>query len=525
MAWQKTVRMNMTEVPAQSVFARSLSAALLLFATATTAPAQFYAVTDLGTLGGTNGMAYGINSHEQIVGTMQTAGGNYHAFMFDSGRLIDLGTLGGSNSWCYGVNDAGWMVGGANLPGTNIHAFLCTNALVNPMLIDLGTLGGTNSFGCMIAPHGDMVGWSSLADGSHHAFFMTNFFTGMMDLGTQGGTNSEAYCINSNLMVVGYALMTNGTMEPIMTTNALYGSSSMMSMSMGGLGAMGGQSWFINNLGDDVGEAQMAVGNVHAYLSGAGGMMGRMTVDLGTLGGSNSFAYCINDYRSVVGTAQMTNGSYHAFLLTNALGGMVRMMDLNNLIPTNSGWELMMARQMNTTGQIVGWGMHSGRTNAFLLTPVSQPVMMLVGPASQIVASGSTLKLQLTMMAGEPLTYQWLHDGVAVARATNAALTLPSMDMGIAGRYTVLARNAVGTVGSASAVVGMFSVSVTTDIPHLKVAAPSGSHFRIDYSEMLGAGAAWRAMTNFTVTGGVGTATDAPPSASPVRFYRAAMLP
>jgi len=50
-------------------------AACLTFARATTA--QPYAVTDLGTLGGTNGMAYGINDQEQIVGTAQTGFGNY----------------------------------------------------------------------------------------------------------------------------------------------------------------------------------------------------------------------------------------------------------------------------------------------------------------------------------------------------------------------------------------------------------------------------------------------------------------
>ena len=52
----------------------------LLLALACPARAQFYAVTDLGTLGGTNGMAYGINNHEQIVGAAQTGVGNYHGY-------------------------------------------------------------------------------------------------------------------------------------------------------------------------------------------------------------------------------------------------------------------------------------------------------------------------------------------------------------------------------------------------------------------------------------------------------------
>src|SRR5512143_105877 len=104
------------------------------------ARAQFYAVTDLGALGGTNGMAYGINNHEQIVGTAQTGMGNYHGFMFDGGRMVDLGSMGGSNSWAYGINDNGWMVGASGMPMANVHAFVCTNALTNAVMMDLGTL-------------------------------------------------------------------------------------------------------------------------------------------------------------------------------------------------------------------------------------------------------------------------------------------------------------------------------------------------------------------------------------------------
>src|SRR6266436_6288660 len=77
-----------------------------------------------------------INNHEQIVGAAQTGMGNYHAFMFDGGRMVDLGTMGGSNSWAYGINDNGCMVGASGKPMTNMHAFLCTNALMNPVMMD-----------------------------------------------------------------------------------------------------------------------------------------------------------------------------------------------------------------------------------------------------------------------------------------------------------------------------------------------------------------------------------------------------
>ncbi len=507
--------------------ARTLGSSLAFFLAAGAAYAQFYAVTDLGTLGGTNGMAYGINNQEQIVGAMQTPMGNYHGVLFDGGRVVDLGTMGGSNSWAYGINDNGWMVGGAEMPWTNTHAFFCTNALLNPSLMDLGTLGGTNSAAWMVDRYGDMVGWAAMGDGTHHAFFMTNRAVGdMMDLGTAGGTNSEAYCINSNRKVVGYARLAGGGTEPIMSTNALYGSSSMMTMGMGGMsGATGGQSWFVNDLGDTIGQAQLSGGNFHAFVSGSGGMMGEKTVDLGTLGGTNSAAYCLNNARTVVGAAQLPDGMMHAFLVTNALGSMPRMVDLNDLIPTNSGWELMVARGMNAAGQIVGWGMYGGHTNAFLLTPVSGPVTMTSAPMAQIVGTGTRVTLQTQMSAGEPLTYQWLHDGTAIAGATSSTLILPGMSMANAGQYTVTVRNAVGTVANCSVPVSLFGMHLTNGSPCLTVAAPAGTHFQLDYADMLTSGPAWQPMTNFTMMGSVSQVRDPGAQSAHPRFYRAAIVP
>ncbi len=487
--------------------------------------AQFYAVTELGTLGGTNGMAYGINNHEQIAGTAQTAMGDFHAFMFDGGRMTDIGTMGGSNSWAYGINDMGWMVGAAEMPMTNMHAFLCTNAL-NQMMMDLGTLGGSNSAAWMINMHGDMVGWAAMTNGSHHGFFMTNSLMGdMMDLGTAGGTNSELYCLSSNRMVAGYAMMSNGTMQPIMSTNAMLGSSGMMTMGMGSMGALGGQSWSINSMGDTAGMAQMPGGNHHAVVSASGGMMGgRMNVDLGTLGGTNSIAYCLTDAGTVVGTAQMSNGMMHAFMVTNVMGGTVRMMDLNDMIPTNSGWKLMEARGMNMAGQIIGWGMHGGRTNAFLLTPVSGLTTMTSAPGSEIVGPGAIVTLQMQMNSSEPLSYQWLHDGMPVLGATNPTLPIPGMGMANAGQYTVVARNGIGTVARSSVVVGMFSMEMSNQTPLLTVAAPSGTNLRLDYADMLGANA-WQTLTNFSMLGTMVYVSDTPPASSHARFYRAVMMP
>ena len=65
-------------------------------------------------------------------------------------------------------------------------------------------------------------------------------------------------------------------------------------------------------------------------------------------------------------------------MVTNALGGTVRMIDLNGMTPTNSGWEADGGAWASMPpARLSGWGVYAGHTNAFLLTPVSAPVMML----------------------------------------------------------------------------------------------------------------------------------------------------
>ena len=67
---------------------------------------------DLGTLGGTDSWAFGINNNGQIVGGSYTASGQDHAFLYSGGTMTDLGTLpGGAYSRASGINNNGQIVG------------------------------------------------------------------------------------------------------------------------------------------------------------------------------------------------------------------------------------------------------------------------------------------------------------------------------------------------------------------------------------------------------------------------------
>jgi len=89
--------------------------------------------------------------------------------------------------------------------------------------------------------------------------------------------------------------------------------------------------------------------------------------DLGTLGGRDSVACGINDVGQVVGTSKDASGRDRPFLW-ETVDGVESMIDLNDLVALNPGWNLTNAYAINNQGHIAVVGNTDILVGAFLLS-------------------------------------------------------------------------------------------------------------------------------------------------------------
>ena len=335
------------------------------------AKAAAYSVTNLGTLGGASSVALGINNFGEVVGYSETTAKQNHAFLYLVGTsLLDLGTLGGPDSYASRISDSGVLVGHAAIPDGRMRAFIAV--VGSSELFDLSSLDvrldGPYSTTSGINRAGQVVGYTYTPGGSgdthggkgvsKHAFLYSDHK--ITDLGTFGGTDGFVTAINDSGQMIGYFMPKSVPGIAYMPIRAFLYSSNKL-VELGTLGRSVTTPTDINDLGQVVGYGQIPGGRTHAF-SYSGGRM----KDLATLaGGSQSYAYGINNSGHVVGASESADLTLHAFLYTEGV-----MQDLNKLIPTNSGWLLSEARDINDSGQIVGVGVANGQKRAFVLTPL-----------------------------------------------------------------------------------------------------------------------------------------------------------
>jgi probable HAF family extracellular repeat protein len=225
-----------------------------------------------------------------------------------SAALFPSGTI------AYAINSSGEVAGQGLVTSSTFHVFLYGGG----RMVDLGTLGGIQAGASAINDSGEIVGASVTAKGDSHAFLYSN--GKMADLGVPSGAYaSDARAINGNGQIAGSIYL---------NTNA-----------------------------------------AHAALYSNGAWS-----DLGTLSGAvSSQAKGINIAGQIVGTSIFPVTSYHPFKPGKHVGFIHNnsaLVDLNTLIPSNSGFTITDAVGINDSGQILCDATNTGGyEHALRLTP------------------------------------------------------------------------------------------------------------------------------------------------------------
>jgi len=383
-----------------------------------------YAVVDLGTLGGSFGLAFGINDRGEVDGFANLPGDTaQHAFMYAKGVMTDLGTLGGPNSASYeGPNEALQAAGlaetstldpnGEDFCGYGDNLICLAFSWQNGVMTPLGTLGGNNAQGSGINDRGQVAGYAenSTPDPNCPAPQVLQFKPVVWTNGRiqalsthPGDPEGGAFWINNEGELVGAsgscAAFDSRYGLPLQPKHALLWRKGLPPIDLGNLGGR------INNAAFAINDHEQVVGTSdlsgdqfqHAFLWQKGVMS-----DLGTLPGDLISVGCgINNRGQVTGVSIDASGNPRAYLWQNGV-----MTDLNNLIPSDSPLYLMHGFSINSSGEIVGFAYNTqtGNFDAYMAVPLN------FGGGASAPAGGSSARVTLPENARKQLQ-QWQRFG------------------------------------------------------------------------------------------------------------------
>jgi probable HAF family extracellular repeat protein len=154
-------------------------------------------------VGGNDSQATGIDSEHRVVGSAQTGeadpffGQQFHPFLWEKGLMTDLGTFGGPDGFAAGINEVGQVVGAADVNGTPVpplsippfFAFLWENSVMT----NLGALGGIESGAFAVNNRSQVTGEFTFVDSEGNGITHTFLWEGgvMQDVGTIPGDQSS----------------------------------------------------------------------------------------------------------------------------------------------------------------------------------------------------------------------------------------------------------------------------------------------------------------------------------------------
>jgi probable HAF family extracellular repeat protein len=434
-----------------------------------TASAQRYTITDLGSSTWYYSMAHGMNNIGEVVGEFEP-NSYVRGFWYSHGTMFDVGHLSGTPyTVAYGVNDTSQVVGESSAT-YNTHACL----FMDGKMSDLGTLADSSGYSSAhaINQSGDIVGESSLVDPSviHAALYPRA--GSPTDLGALGGDYSSASSINKSGVIVGES---DAVSDGVTNVHAfVYSNGSMQDL--GTLGGGYSSAKGINDSGVIVGEAESLIEGA-TYLRAFVYRNGTMSA-LGTFGGSSSSASAINSAGQIVGYATDVNEVSDAFLFDGT-----QMLNLFNLIPSGSGWtNLGSADAINDAGQIAGSGYRAdGSYHAYLLTPVAPLSVVITAPAANSTFQGPAtfpISAVTTDKGGTVTNVQFLANNTVIGNSTSSPFgaTASNLGPGIC-TLTAVASDNVGRTASNSISVMVVdtppTVAITNPLANATFQAPA----------------------------------------------------
>jgi DNA-binding beta-propeller fold protein YncE len=102
------------------------------------------------------------------------------------------------------------------------------------------------------------------------------------------------------------------------------------------------------------------------------------------------------------------------------------------------------------------------RIQVFANSTALLPPYITSQPASQNVVAGTNVSFSVTAVGGEPLTYQWTSNTVALFNVTNSTFTLANVSPADAATYAVLVTNSFGNATSSNIVLTVVPAFVNT---------------------------------------------------------------
>ncbi|MEP0834207.1 hypothetical protein NDI48_23870 [Microcoleus sp. AS-A8] len=344
--------MNCTSMGRKLSFATETVALLAIGTVEPATAVSLYSITELPFV------PSDINDKGQIVGSQ---------YLWESGTLTELGFLPGANAtYAKGINNLGQIVGSSGLLGNSSsnRAFVWQDGIMS----SLGTPPASLCTGC--------------------------YYTTANDINDQGQivgdlVNSSAYPYQLGFV------WSNGSLTDAISSYLINSADAINNAGQ----VIGTGSWrlsiaFVWNNGIltalDSPQAITAVNYAHAKdINSAGQVVGSLSVpfffpigridsllwdgNTGTIldnfDGNVFSANSINDSTLVVGSQRISTTTSQAVLWEDG-----ELLDLNTLIPPDSGWELVSASTINNKNQIVGTGKINGESRGFLLTPEAKSV-------------------------------------------------------------------------------------------------------------------------------------------------------